>query len=110
MTNVMNFEQQLAQRKSEAESKACEYFYNTKQRQAYYWGSGSMFDDLECYNEAFMPFTDDEVSRIKFLIIDDVNNSEITPSHPSFTPTAKWKQFHPQPTVEDESGINPQAE
>jgi len=79
MTNVMNFEQQLAQRKSEAESKACEYFYNTKQRQAYYWGSGSMFDDLECYNEAFMPFTDDEVSRIKFLIIDDVNNSEITP-------------------------------
>ena len=69
----------LAQRKSEAESKAHEYFYNKKQRQAYYWGSGSMSGDFDSYNEAFMPFTDDEVARIKSLIIDDVNSCEITP-------------------------------
>ena len=43
----MKFEQQLAQRKSEAESKAREYFFNKKQRQAYYWGSGSMLGDFD---------------------------------------------------------------
>ena len=75
----ISYEEMLAKRKSEAESKAREYFYNKKQRQTYYWGSGSMSGDFDSYNEAFMPFTDDEVSRIKFLIIDDVNSSEITP-------------------------------
>ena len=35
--NEMNFEEMLALRKSEAESKAREYFYNKKQRQANYW-------------------------------------------------------------------------
>lgn len=77
--NEMSYEEMLAKRKSEAESKAREYFYNKKQRQAYYWGSGSMSGDFDSYNEAFMPFTDDEVLRIKSLIIDDVNGSEITP-------------------------------
>ena len=70
---VLDFHEMLAK------YKAREYFYNKKQRQAYYWGSGSMSGDFDSYNEAFMPFTDDEVSRIKSLIIDEVNSCEITP-------------------------------
>ena len=79
MKKEMSFEEKLAQRKLDAEAKAREYFNNTKQRQAYYWGSGSMYYDFDSYNEAFLPFTDDEVSRIKSLIIDDVNSSETVP-------------------------------
>ena len=79
MINETNFEKMLAQRKSEAESKAREYFYNKKQRQANYWASGTMLGDDESYNEVFLPFSDEEVSRIKTLIIDDVNSSQITP-------------------------------
>ena len=79
MINETNFEEMLAQRKSEAESKAREYFYNKKQRQANYWASGTMLGYDESYNEVFLPFSDEEVSRIKTLIIDDVNSSQITP-------------------------------
>lgn len=76
-----NYEEMLAQRKAQAETQAKDYFYNKKQRNAYYWAGGSNFNDLECDNEAFLHFTDEEVSRIKVLIIEDVNNSHITP-HP----------------------------
>lgn len=74
----LNYEEMLAQRKAKAEAQAKEYFYNKKQREAYYWAGGTNFNDFDCDNEAFLHFTDEEVSRIKTLIIDDVNNRKIT--------------------------------
>ena len=63
----------LAQRKTKAESQAREYFYNKKQRKPYYWAEGDRCDDLCIHNEAFFHFTDEEVARIKQLVIDTVN-------------------------------------
>ena len=68
-----NYEEMLAQRKAQAESKAREYFYNKKERKPYYWGEGETLSDDDNHNEVFMHFTDEEVDRIKQLIIDTVN-------------------------------------
>lgn len=62
-----------SRRKSKAEQLARDYFYNQKQRKPYYWAEGNTLDDLDNHNEAFMHFTDEEVTRIKQLIIDTVN-------------------------------------
>lgn len=68
-----DYESYLAQRKSKAEKLAREYFYNQKQRKPYYWAEGETLYDEENHNEVFMHFTDEEVARIKQLIIDTVN-------------------------------------
>ena len=74
-----NFAEKLAQRKEKAEAQAKKYFYDVKQRKAYYWAEGSTCDDLDNHNEVFLHFTDEEIARIKELIITDVNDSHIVP-------------------------------
>ena len=63
----------VAQRQKNAENQAREYFYNQKERKPYYWAEGSTLDDVANHNEVFFHLTDDEVTRIKQLIIDTVN-------------------------------------
>lgn len=74
-----NFAEKLAQRKEKAEAQAKKYFYDVKQRKAYYWAEGSTCDDLDNHNEVFLHFTDEEIARIKELIINDVNDSHTVP-------------------------------
>ena len=73
----------LAQRKKNAENQAREYFYNQKERKPYYWGEGSTLDDVANHNEVFFHLTDDEVTRIKQLIIDTVNADQPEAEHVS---------------------------
>lgn len=68
-----DYESFVAQREAKAEKMAREYFYNQKQRKPYYWAEGETLYDEENHNEVFMHFTDEEVTRIKQLIIDTVN-------------------------------------
>ena len=68
-----DYQELLAQRKAKAESQAREYFYNQKKRKPFYCAEGSAWSDLDSHNEAFFHFTDDEVARIKQLVIDTVN-------------------------------------
>ena len=68
-----NYKEMIAQRKAKAEKQAQEYFYNQKQRKAYYWAEGDMYDGVDSHNEAFIHFTDEEVLRIKSLIVDEAN-------------------------------------
>ena len=72
-----DYESFVAQRKSKAEKMAREYFYNQKQRKPYYWAEGETLYDEENHNEVFMHFTDEEVTRIKQLIIDTVNADDL---------------------------------
>ena len=51
----------IAQRKAQAESQAKEFFYNQKQRKAYYWAEGDMYDGVDSHNEAFIHFTDEGI-------------------------------------------------
>ena len=39
-----NFAEKLAQRKEKAEAQAKKYFYDVKQRKAFYWAEGSTCD------------------------------------------------------------------
>lgn len=73
---LFDYKKFVAQRKAKAESQAREYFYNKKERKPYYWAEGNTLDDVDNLNEAFFHFTDDEVSRIKQLIIDTVNSDQ----------------------------------
>ena len=68
-----NYDYMVAQRKAQAESKAREYFYNKKEHKPYYWAEGITLDEYDNPQEAYFHFTDEEVSRIKQLIIDTVN-------------------------------------
>jgi len=70
---LFDYKQFVAQRKAKAENQAREYFYNKKERKPYYWAEGSTLDDVDNHNEAFFHFSDEEVSRIKQLIVDTVN-------------------------------------
>jgi len=70
---LFDYKEFIAQRKATAEKQAREYFYNQKERKPYFWAEGNTLYDVENHNEAFFHFTDDEVTRIKKLIIDTVN-------------------------------------
>ena len=80
---LFDYKQFVAQRKAKAESQAREYFYNKKERKPYYWAEGSTLDDVANHNEAFFHLTDDEVTRIKQLIIDTVNADQPESEHVS---------------------------
>ena len=67
-----DYKEYISQRMKKAENQARDFFYNQKERKPYYCAEGSTLD-LESYNEALFHFTDDEVTRIKQLIIDTVN-------------------------------------
>ena len=69
-----NYKEMISQRKEQAESQAKEYFYNQKQRKAYYWAEGDMYNEVDSHNEAFIHFTDEEVLRIKSLIVAEANS------------------------------------
>ena len=73
MEELFDYKEIIAQRKSKAENQAREYFYHQKERKPYYWAEGETLYDVENHNEVFMHFTDEEVARIKQLIIDTVN-------------------------------------
>ena len=70
-----------SRRKAKAENQAREYFYNKKERKPYYWAEGNTLDDVDNHNEAFFPLNDDEVTRIKQLIIDTVNAGQPEAEH-----------------------------
>ena len=70
---LFDYKEFIAQRKRKAENQAREYFYNQKERKPYYWAEGNTLYDVENHNEVFFPLTDDDVTRIKQLIIDTVN-------------------------------------
>jgi len=80
---LINYKEFIAQRKAKAESQARDYFYNKKERKPYYWAEGNTLDDVCNHNEAFFHFTDDEVTRIKQLIIDTVNADQPEAEHVS---------------------------
>ena len=80
----LEYSLKLAQRKEKAEAQAKKYFYEVKQRKAYYRAEGVSYDESECDKEVFLHFTDEEIARIKELIINDVNEAQITP-HPVST-------------------------
>ena len=48
-----------------------------KQSKAYYWAEGVSYDESECDKEVFLHFTDEEIARIKELIINDLNETQI---------------------------------
>lgn len=73
----LEYSLKLAQRKEKAEAQAKKYFYEVKQRKAYYWAEGVSYDESECDKEVFLHFTDEEIARIKELIINDVNETQI---------------------------------
>ena len=78
---LINYKEFIAQRKAKAESQARDYFYNQKERKPYYWAEGNTLDDVDNHNEAFFYFSDEEVSRIKQLIIDTVNADQPEAEH-----------------------------
>ena len=80
---LFDYKKFIAQRKENAENQAREYFYNQKERKPYYWGEGSTLDDVANHNEVFFHLTDDEVTRIKQLIIDTVNADQPEAEHVS---------------------------
>lgn len=80
---LFDYKKFVAERKAKAESQAREYFYNKKERKPYYWGEGSTLDDVANHNEVFFHLTDDEVTRIKQLIIDTVNADQPEAEHVS---------------------------
>ena len=84
---LFDYKQFVAQRKKRAENQAREYFYNKKERKPYYWAEGNTLDDVCNHNEAFFHFTDEEVTRIKQLIIDTVNADD-----PEATPVSTVKE------------------
>jgi hypothetical protein len=55
------------------DSKAEKYFYNQKVRKAYYYADGYDMDDSEMPHSAFLNFSDEEVERIKTLIVEAAN-------------------------------------
>jgi hypothetical protein len=63
----------VAERMKKAENQAYKYLYGKKERKPYYWAEGNTLYDVECRNGAFFHLTDDEITRIKQLIIDTVN-------------------------------------
>lgn len=81
------YEEMIEQRKAKADAQAKEYFYNKKQRKAYYWAEGSTYYDSDNHNEVFLPFTDEEIARIKQLIIDTVNDDQ-----PDATPVSNVEE------------------
>jgi hypothetical protein len=78
-----DYKEYAAQRKAKAQNQAREYFYHQKERKPYYWAEGSTLDDTCSHNEAFFHFTDEEVARIKQLIIDTVNADQPEAEHVS---------------------------
>lgn len=80
---IYDYKKFVAQRKENAENQAREYFYNQKERKPYYWAEGSTLDDVDNHNEVFFHLTDDEVARIKQLIIDTVNADQPEAEHVS---------------------------
>lgn len=83
MEKQFDYKELIAQRKAKAENQAREYFYNKKERKPYYWAEGNTLDDVDNHNEVFFPLTDDEVTRIKQLIIDTVNAGQPEAEHVS---------------------------
>ena len=57
------------------EEKAVNYFYHVKEREAYYVAEGDTYDEGD-HNEVFLHYTDEEVARIKELIVEAVNQDE----------------------------------
>ena len=57
------------------EEKAVNYFYHVKERKAFYVAEGDTYDFGD-HNEAFLHYTDEEVARIKTLIVEAVNQDE----------------------------------
>ena len=84
---LFDYKKFVAERKAKAESQARDYFYNKKERKPYYWAEGNTLDDVCNHNEAFFHFTDEEVTRIKQLIIDTVNADD-----PEATPVSTVKE------------------
>ena len=84
---LFDYKKFVAERKAKAESQARDYFYNKKERKPYYWAEGNTLDDMCNHNEAFFHFTDEEVTRIKQLIIDTVNADD-----PEATPVSTVKE------------------
>ena len=80
---IYDYKKFVAQRKENAENQAREYFYNQKERKPYYWAEGNTLDDVDNHNEVFFHLTDDEVARIKQLIIDTVNADQPEAEHVS---------------------------
>ena len=74
-TTNFNEEQVLRQT---AEEKAREYFYNQKEHTAHYKVTGYMFGECAWDNSILVDFTDEEVARMKRLIIETVNDSHVT--------------------------------
>lgn len=80
---LFDYKESFEQRKAKAECKARDFFYNQKERKSYYWAEGSTLDDVDNHNEAFFYLTDEEVSRIKQLIIDTVKVDNPSAKHVS---------------------------
>ena len=70
---TFDLEQMIANRKAECESKARGYVNTQKERKPYYWVEGSTWSNLDSHEEYFFHYTDDDVARIKQLVIDTVN-------------------------------------
>ena len=70
---IFDYKGIVAEHLKKAENQARKYFYGQKERKPYYWAEGDTLCDVECYNGAFLHLTDDEITRIKQLIIDTVN-------------------------------------
>ncbi len=71
-----NYKEMLAEAKAKADAQAKQYFYNQKQRKPYYYVEGTSLDD-DNFEAAYLHFTDEEVSRIQTLIIEDVNSIDL---------------------------------
>ena len=84
---IYDYKKFVAQRKKNAENQARDYFYNKKERKPYYWAEGNTLDDVDNHNEVFFHLTDEEVTRIKQLIIDTVNADD-----PEATPVSTVKE------------------
>ena len=57
------------------EEKAENYFYHVKERKAFYVAEGDTYDEGD-HNEVFLHYTDEEVARIKTLIVEAANQDE----------------------------------
>lgn len=57
------------------EEKAENYFYHEKERKAFYVAEGDTYDEGD-HNEVFLHYTDEEVARIRTLIVEAANQDE----------------------------------
>ena len=58
------------------EEKAERYFYKKKERQAYYHAVGESWDEEQGHMEVFIHFSDEDVERIKELMVEAANLDE----------------------------------